>query len=118
MPLVLILTVLFTGSTLAGQTVNRVSKSPDIRAGRIFRRLNPLRPVLDAQCARANDPRIECKRLREPRKESPHPAGFYYGWYRGKDGKLHYGKMYFPSFHKQAAHNDPPQHPAQMPRRR
>ncbi len=82
----------------------------ELPAERDFRQLRPLIPVGPA-CLDGSDPPCNV--------ETPHPAGspprggYYYGYYRGEDGKLVYGKLYLPHFGEfdGQAHNNAPQRP-------
>jgi hypothetical protein len=86
----------------------REEARPDPRAGRPMRRVTgrPTIPIAPA-CPDGSDPPCE--------RETPYPngmpkGGYYYGYYRGEDGKLRYGKLYIPNYgpFDGQAHNDPP----------
>jgi len=90
--------------------VRRVKEGArDPREGRNFRRITgrtmgPVGPI----CPDGSDP--PCQETQVPQGNPP-LGGYYYGLYRGADGKLRYGKLYLPNYgpFDGQAHNDPPQ---------
>ncbi|MFA5140675.1 MAG: hypothetical protein WC728_15720 [Elusimicrobiota bacterium] len=87
----------------------REESRPDPRAGRRMRRITgrPTLPIAPG-CPDGSDP--PCL------QETPYPSGmpkggYYYGYYRGEDGKLRYGKLYIPNYgpFEGGAHNNPPE---------
>jgi hypothetical protein len=94
----------FTASRIPGRLAP-VAAPTSRRSWRRIRGKIPIGPT----CLDGQDP--PCLRETPLPTGSPPQGGYYYGYWRDKEGKLIYGKLYLPHYgsFNGAAHNNPPQ---------